>query len=124
MRSHFWTDLNAVPAWRFPEIPPWQIERYLGSPVVDRWERVRAEWLWRRRPKVFIGNEAISYLLLGTVSILLLLVSVIGIFLDAGWLLCSSLLVASDIVRSVRWRRDYEVSLCRLVHTMRPPESI
>jgi len=124
MRSHFWTDLKAVPEWRFPEIPPWQIERYLGSPVVDYGERVRAEWLWQRRPKEFMNNGAIIYVLLGTVSILLLLVPVIGIFIDAAWLLSGSLLIASDIVRNVRWRRDYEVSLCRLIHTMQPPESI
>jgi hypothetical protein len=41
-RSHFWTDLNAIAEWRFSEIPPWQIEGYLGSPVVDHWERIRA----------------------------------------------------------------------------------
>ena len=110
-RSHFWRDLNAVPEWRFLEIPPWQIERYFGSPVVDHWERARAEWLWRRRPKEFMGKGAISYVLLSAVSILLLLVPVIGIFLDAVWLLSCCLLIASEIVRNVRWRRDYEVSL-------------
>jgi hypothetical protein len=71
-----------------------------------------------------MGKGAISYVLLSAVSILLLLVPVIGIFLDAVWLLSCCLLIASDIVRNVRWRRDYEVSLCRLIHTMRPPESI
>lgn len=78
----------------------------------------------KRRPKGFIDNGAIDYVLVSAVSILLLFVLVIGIFLDAAWLLNCSLLIASDIVRSVRWRRDYEVSLCRLIHTMRPPESI
>jgi uncharacterized protein involved in cysteine biosynthesis len=71
-----------------------------------------------------MNNGAIIYVLLGTVSILLLLVPVIGIFIDAAWLLSGSLLIASDIVRNVRWRRDYETSLCRLIHTMQPPESI
>ena len=124
MWSQFWTDFNAAPAWRFPEVPPWEIQAYLGTPVVNHWESVRAEWLWQRRPKEFLGDDTIGCVLLVAISILLLLVPVIGIFLDAAWLLSSFLLIALDVVRNVRWRRDYEASLCRLVRTMRSRESI
>ena len=124
MWSQFWTDFNAAPAWRFPEVPPWEIQAYLGTPVVNHWERIRAEWFWRRRPKAFLGEGVIGYVLLIAVGILLLFVPMFGILLDSTWLLSSFLLIASDIVRNVRWRRDYEATLHRLIRTMRRPESI
>jgi len=43
--SNFWTDFQSEHDWRFPEVPPWQIHRYLGYPVVDHSESLRAEWL-------------------------------------------------------------------------------
>ena len=42
-------------------------------------------------------------------------VPAIGLFLDVAWLAISTLLVASDTVRLIRWRRDYEASLVRLL---------
>lgn len=119
MSSNFWNDFHSEHEWRFPEIAPWQIQRNLGNPMVGHWERVRAEWMWKRRPDPVIGEGAFGYILIITISVLLLLVPHIGIFLDALWLLSCFLLIAFDIVRNVRWRRDYESSLCRMIRTMR-----
>jgi hypothetical protein len=43
------------------------------------------------------------------------MVSRIGLLLDVAWLALSTLLIASDTVRLIRWRRDYEASLARLM---------
>jgi hypothetical protein len=51
-----------------------------------------------------------------------LLIPLIGIFIEAVWLFICSMLIASDIVRNVRWRRDYEVGLCLMLRTMQRPE--
>jgi hypothetical protein len=118
MSSNFWNDFHSEHEWRFPEIAPWQIQRALGHPIVDHSERVRAEWMWKRRPDPVMGEGAFGYILIIMISILLLLVPHIGIFLDAIWLFSCLLLVAFDVVRNVRWRRDYESSLRRMIRTM------
>ena len=87
--------------------------------MVDHWERVRAEWMWKRRPDPIMGEGAFGYVLIIIISVSLLLVPHIGILLDAIWLLSCLLLVAFDVVRNVRWRRDYECSLRRMIRTMR-----
>jgi hypothetical protein len=124
MFSSFWTDFQNEHEWRFPEIPPWQIHRYLAYPIVDYSESLRAEWLWRRRPREILGKGVFGYVLVVVISILLLLSPPVGIFVEAAWLFTCFLLVASDVVRNVRWRRDYEASLCRLIRTMRRPKSM
>jgi hypothetical protein len=58
------------------------------------------------------------------VSVSLFVIPVIGIFLEAVWLLICFLLAALDVVRDVRWRRDYERSLRRLIRTAQSRESI
>lgn len=124
MRSNFWTDFQSEDVWRFPEVPPWQIHRYFGYPPVNPSESLRTEWLWRRRPREILGRGAFGYALVVVISILLLLSWPVGIVLGAAWLFTCCMLIALDVVRNVRWRRDYEVSLCRLIRTSRRPEAI
>lgn len=120
MWSNFWNDFHSEHEWRFPEVAPWKIQRALGYPMVDPWERVRAEWMWKRRPDPLIDDGAFGYILIITISVLLLLVPHIGIFLDAIWLLSCLLLIGFGTVRNVRWRSDYESSLRRMIRTIRP----
>lgn len=124
MWSNLWKDFLSEDHWRFPEIAPWQVQKSFGHPMVDHWERVRAEWMWKRRPRAFLGESAFTCSLIVTVSVLLLLMPVVGILLDAVWLHSCCLLAALDVVRNVRWRRDYEMTLFRLIRTMRNRESI
>ena len=65
-----------------------------------------------------LGEGVIGYCLIVGVGVALLLVPQTGILLDLIWLVISSLVVASDTVRSNRWRRDYEVALDRLIRSM------
>jgi hypothetical protein len=124
MWSNFWKDLHSEHEWRFPEIAPWQIHRALGAQVVDSSELVRAEWMWWRRPRAILGEGAFGYILAIAISILLFLIPDIGVFLDAVWLLSCFLLIGFDVVRKVRWRRDYERSLYRMIRTMEGRESM
>jgi hypothetical protein len=108
MWSSFWTDFQSEQDWRFPEVPPWQIHGYLGYPVADHSESLRAEWLWQRRPREILGRGVFGYVLVVVMSILLLLNWPVSIFLEAAWMFTCFMLIASDVVRNVRWRRDYE----------------
>jgi hypothetical protein len=121
MWSNLLKDLLSEDRWRFPEIPPYQIGRSLGNPMVDHWERVRAEWMWRRRPRACFDENAFSYLLIIAVTVLVLFIPVIAILIDAVWLHSCALLVALDVVRNVRWRRDYETCLCRMIRSIQNP---
>ena len=123
MWLNFWRDFASEEQWRFPEVAPWQIERSLGNPLVDQSERVRAEWMWWRRPRGFLREDASTCVLLITISVLLLGVPVLGVLLDAVWLFSLFPLIALDIVRNTRWRRDYEVSLRRMIRTGQRRES-
>jgi hypothetical protein len=122
--SKFWKDFNSENHWRFPDVAPSQLQELLRCSIVDQSERVRAEWMWRRRPKSVLGEGFLGYCLVLTVGVSLPLVHQIGLFLDAGWLFISSLLIASDTVRAMRWRRDYEASLWRLIRHRRKRKTI
>jgi hypothetical protein len=124
MWSNFWKDFNSENDWRFPDMAPSQIEELLDGPSMDDSERVRADWMWRRRPKSAFAEEFLDYCLVLAVGISLPLIHEIGLFLDVVWLFTSSLLIASDKVSAIRWRRDYEASLCRLIRSTRKGKTI
>jgi len=118
MWTKFWRDFNRENEWRFPDVAPARLHELLGSPVVDPTELIRAEWMWQRRPRLMLGEGVFGYCLIVGIGVALLLVPQTGILLDLIWLIISSLLVASDTVRSNRWRRDYEAALDRLIRSM------
>ena len=65
-----------------------------------------------------LGEGVCGYCFIVGVGVAFLLVPKTGILLDLIWLIISSLLVASDTVRTNRWRRDYEVALDRLIRSV------
>jgi hypothetical protein len=119
MWANFWKDFNSENEWRFPDVEPSRLQELMGCPLVDQAERIRAEWMWRRRPRLFLGEGIFGYCLVLGVGVGLLLIPGTGILLDLIWLVINCLLVASDTVRTNRWRRDYEASLERLAQGMR-----
>jgi|ERR1700716_938303 hypothetical protein len=119
MRSNFWKDFNSANHWRFRDAAPSQIQELISEPIVDQSERERADWMWRRRPKWVLGEGFLGYCLVLTVGVSLPLIHGYGLFLDVVWLFISFLRFTSDTVRAVRWRRDYEASLQRLIRSVR-----
>ena len=117
----FWKDFNSDEHWRFPELSPVQLQKSLDVPwtFIDRGEYVRAEWIWSRKPKLILGEGGLGYAILVFVALLLLLIPKVGVFLTVAW--CFSMLgaIARDVVRSIRWRRDYEVSITRIMRSHR-----
>lgn len=113
----FWKDFNSDEHWKFPELSPVQIQQSLDVPrsFIDRGEYVRAEWMWSRKPRLILGEGGLGYAILVFVALLLLLIPQVGVFLTTAW--CFTMLgaIARDVVRSIRWRRDYEVSITRIM---------
>ena len=122
--ERFWRDFNSENHWRFPDLDPLKQQELIGCPIIDQAERIRAAWFWRRRPRLLLGEGVLGYCLVIGIGMVLPLVPQIGFLLDVIWLVISSLLIASDTVRGVRWRRDYEASLERLVRSARRKKKI
>ena len=113
----FWKDFNSDENWKFPELSPIQLQKSLDVPwsFIDRGEYVRAEWMWSRKPKLILGEGGLGYAILVFVALLLLLIPQAGVFLTVGWCFTMLSVIGRDIVRSIRWRRDYEVSISRIM---------
>jgi hypothetical protein len=117
----FWRDFNCKEDWKFPDLPPEQIQNSFGIPwsFVDRGEYIRAEWMWSRKPKLTLGDGGLGYALLIFVALLLLFVPNIGIVLTIAWCFTMLGIIARDTVGSIRWRREYEVSITRIMRSYR-----
>jgi hypothetical protein len=115
----FWKDFHADQKWKFPELPPSQFKKRLelNRPGVDPSELERAKWFWRRRPSLILGEGLPGYLLVVFIGVLLLFIPKIGVPLDFGCLFLFYAAIALDTVRLVRWRRQYETSINRLLQS-------
>jgi hypothetical protein len=117
----FWRDFNSDEHWKFPELSPVRLQKSLDVawPFIDSGEYVRAEWMWSRKPKLILGEGDLGYAILVFVALLLLLIPKVGVFVTAAWCITMLGAISRDVVRSIRWRRDYEVSLTRVMRSHR-----
>jgi hypothetical protein len=112
--ARFWRDLEDDQRWKYDELSPVQLLETLklDDCPADKDELARAEFFWSRRARSF-----------PTAGYLLWLVVALGL---AFWLftfpttevlllIIAPVVVDIGIVRSVRWRRQYELSIDRLI---------
>ena len=113
----WWRDFQYPSRWRYPDLAPEEAlaGRQLKVELATEPELKRATWLWFRRPKLILGYGALSYVIMVACTTVAMLVPVIGIFFAAVWLGIWVLAIAADTIRYVRWRRDYETALDRLL---------
>ena len=113
--SQVWQDLQDEPHWKYGQLPPVQILEESGlNYIAHNGELARANWFWRRRPRLLQATSCIVWLLVALgVPLWLFIVPVIGVSL----LIVGPVIVATDIVQSARWRRQYELSIDRLIRT-------
>ena len=114
--TEFWHDLQDEQHWKYGSSSPVQILERLN---LDTWQQnndelVRTEWFWNRRPRLLRATSYVVWLsaALG-LPFWLFIIPAIGIPL----LIISAVVVEAEIVQSVRWRRQYELSIDRLVRT-------
>ena len=117
----FWREFNSVNQWRFPELSPYSLQKWLELDLrrIDPSEFKRVEWMWRRKPKPFLGEGVSGYILLILVASLLLLIPHLGILFAAAWCLTMVVAIANDTVRFARWRREYESGMVRVIRSSR-----
>jgi hypothetical protein len=109
-----WRDLEDNQHWKFDELSPVQLleKLNLNKHPTDKDELARAEFFWSRRPRLLPATGYIVWIIsaLG-LPVWLFVLPAIGLPL----LITSAVVVNAGIVRSVRWRRQYEISIGRLV---------
>jgi hypothetical protein len=111
-----WRDLEDNQRWKYEELSPVQLlEKWqLDSDLVDNDELERVEYFWNRRPRFLRPISYAAWLIVALgVPFWLFVIPAIGMPL----LIVSAVLVNTDIVQSVRWRRQYELTIARLIRT-------
>jgi hypothetical protein len=113
-----WRDLQNNLHWKYEQLSPVRLleksKPHRSSADVD--ELARANWFWSRKPRLLQAASRIAWLLsaLG-LPFWLFSIPLIGV----PFLITAAVIVNAEIVRSVRWRRQYELSIARLIHTSR-----
>jgi hypothetical protein len=110
----FWRDLEDDQRWKFDELPPVQLlnKSQLDEHLPDKDELASAEFFWRRRPRLLPATGFLLWIILTLgLPFWLFTVPAIGVPL----LIIAMVVVDTGIVRSVRWRRQYELSIDRLI---------
>jgi hypothetical protein len=110
----FWRDLEDVQCWKYGELPPLQLLKKLklDERPADKHELARAVFFWNRRPRLLPATGTILWLIVALgLPYWLFTVPAIGVPL----LIISGVVVDIGIVQSVRWQRQYELSIDRLI---------
>ena len=100
------------------QVAPNGVSRY-ATDAIDQAELERAQWLWKRRPRyvLFDGGKVLWGRFILYILTILFLVSfdIPGLLAASGLSFVVAILVLFDYYWRERWRRDYDVSLCRLI---------
>jgi hypothetical protein len=109
----FWRDLHDDQLWKYDELAPVELleKREVHGKTVSEDELARANWFWTRRPRVFSVVAWISWLIAVMGAWFWVTFPLVGVPI----LIALIALVLRTIVRSVRWRREYELSIDRLI---------
>ena len=110
----FWRDLEDNQCWKYNELSLVQLleKLKLAERLADKDELARAEFFWRRRPRLLSATGYMFWIIVALgLPAWLFVFPAIG----APLLIVSAVVVNAGIVRSVRWRRQYELSIDRLI---------
>jgi hypothetical protein len=127
-----WRDLTTEPAWKYEELPPFQLSQLTELDLLEASdsELARAIWFWCRRPKLIFHDSAapIIVALCILVSLFIALVNWPGTSMpkrvaETAILLLElvvEIYLVVDRLRFVRWRGEYERSIDRVIRTTHP----
>jgi hypothetical protein len=119
--SEVWHDLRADPKWKYEQLTPIQLlERSeLRIRLPDSGELVRATWFWSRRPRLLSVASSILWITVALGLPFWLRIPSIGVPL----IILAAAVINTDLVRSLRWRHQYESSIDRLIRTIAAHDS-
>lgn len=127
-----WADLTTEPDWKYDELPPFLLSQLTESDLFEASdsELARVIWFWCRRPKLMFPDNAAQVIVASGVLISLsialvswpgtsppkLIDEVIIVLLE----LAAAIYVIGHRLRFLRWRREYERSIDRLIRSLHP----
>jgi hypothetical protein len=130
--STIWRDLTTEPVWKYDVSPPFMLSQLTEVELLQAsdTELARSIWFWCRRPKL-IFNDSVALVI---VAFCILISLFIGLVNWAGTsmpervaeviILLFEVAVETYLViqriRFVRWRREYELSIDRVIRTIDP----
>jgi hypothetical protein len=112
--ARVWQDLQNEQKWKYEELSPAQLLERLNLLEHSREndEFARANWFWGRRPRVLtMASYLVWLIVIVGLPFWLFIVPVIGLPL----IVISLMMVNIEIVQSLRWRHQYELSIDRLI---------
>jgi hypothetical protein len=112
--TRVWQDLQNEQKWKYEELSPARLLEKLKLLEYSREddELTRANWFWARRPRVLTTASYLVWLIVIVgLPFWLFIVPVIGLPL----IVISLMMVNIYILQSLRWRRQYELSIDRLI---------
>ena len=127
-----WKNLTTEPVWKYEELPPFLLSQLTKLDLFEASdsELPRAIWFWCRRPKLlFYDSVALMTMAICVlVSLSIALVNWPGTSMPkrVDELIILLFEVAVEIylviqrLRFLRWRRDYERSIGRVIRSIRP----
>jgi hypothetical protein len=102
-------------------LPPAEWLEYfaLTDQVTDQSELQRATWLWARRPRYVLADGAKilwgRIVVFGLIILFLAAFDVAGLLIAAGLAFFGATLLTFDLYWRIRWQRDYQACLRRLL---------
>ena len=120
------------PVWKYEELPPFLLSQVTKLDLLEASdsELSRAIWFWLRRPQLMFHDSAAVIItalcILTTLSIALLNWPGTSMFKHAAEVTIVFLEVSVEIyamgyrLKFLRWRRDYERSIDRLIRPLNP----
>jgi len=114
--GQFWRDLQEHSDWKYEDLPPVLLleKSKLHRDPTNHDELARADWFWGRRPRLHSTACWILWFLVAFgLPLWLFYIPWIGVPL----IVVAVIVGNTEMVRSVRWRRQYELSIDRLIRT-------
>jgi len=127
-----WRDLTTEPLWKYQELPPFLLSQLTKLDLLEASdsELSRAIWFWLRQPKLMFHDRAtlLVVVLCVLISLSIALLDWSGIPMSKRIAEVTILLVEVAVeiyaignrLKFLRWRRDYERSIDRLIRTLHP----
>jgi predicted nucleic acid-binding protein len=111
-----WKAVQDNQHWKYEQLSPVKLlersKRHRYPPDND--ELARANWFWSRRPRLHqVTSCTVWFIVALGLPLWLFMFPAIGVPL----LIVSAVISYTEIVRSVRWRRQYELSIDRLIRS-------
>jgi hypothetical protein len=130
--SALWTDLTTEPVWKYDELPPFRLSQLTENDLLEASdsELARVIWFWCRRPKLQFHDSVA--LVIVALCVLISLSIALGSWPGTSpakrtdeviivlFELAAAMYATGHRLRFLRWRREYERSIDRLIRSLYP----